>query len=471
MLLIKRKNKKWRIPYYTFNRNVKGYLPFGKNTLMCREAGFVGFVKGMNEDIVRTDYIGKPKNHEGHVVCVGGTGSGKSTGIVMPALEKWDEPILSIDIKGELTNRYKQLLAEGKVSRPYKVINLLATDDELVDSYDPYYILHKADENYLVQYARELAQSIITMPHDERDKFWKMSAQHALTAVILYYYALGANFNETMTAILTIPLGELIEQIAGSTDPKFLIARMHLTHFLGCEDLSDSKMLAGISAELCNGVMVLASDPTVRHLFTPSENCIVWSDLETHNIFICINEDRLEQWGSVITLILTQLIRSLERRPDKFSMEGQALAPVLLLLDEFPRLGKLDVIANAFSTLRSKKITICLMIQSLAQLDAIYGKDCRRIIIDNCDYKVILRVTDADSQKYFSELVGTRKSWLKGFGANIGIPGFQGGLNAQANESREPLIYPHEFATRSGIVLIAPTGVYLIEKAPYYVEV
>ena len=75
------------------------------------------------------------------------------------------------------------------------------------------------------------------------------------------------------------------------------------------------------------------------------------------------------------------------------SPQGRKTNPILVLLDEFPLLGKMDVITNALTTLRSKKVTFCLMLQSIAQLDAVYGQDTRKIIVDNCQYKAILNIT------------------------------------------------------------------------------
>jgi len=59
-------------------------------------------------------------------------------------------------------------------------------------------------------------------------------------------------------------------------------------------------------------------------------------------------------------------------------------------LDEFPLLGKIDAVTNALTTLRSKKVTFCLMIQSIAQLDAVYSHDVRKIIVDNPKIKHFL---------------------------------------------------------------------------------
>lgn len=109
----------------------------------------------------------------------------------------------------------------------------------------------------------------------------------------------------------------------------------------------------------------------------------------------------------MIRLMLTQLIRTLERRPDMQSQQGRKTNPILVLLDEFPLLGKMDAITNALTTLRSKKVTFCLMVQSIAQMDVVYGQDIRKIIVDNCQYKAMLNITEPDSQEYFSRLIGT----------------------------------------------------------------
>ena len=99
--------------------------------------------------------------------------------------------------------------------------------------------------------------------------------------------------------------------------------------------------------------------------------------------------------------MLTQLILQLERRPDRHSDE-EYIQPLLVLLDGFPCWEKW----SGLTTLRSKNVTFCLMLQSIAQLDEVYGADVRRIIVDNCQYKAILNVTEPDSQEYFSELFG-----------------------------------------------------------------
>ena len=441
-------------------------------------------------------YVGKPTDRDGHVLVVGGAGSGKSSCIVIPTLSTWKGNIFAIDIKGELmanwvTHRHK---------RPTKVFGF-EKEKGINSGYDPFYLLREGDPDDLVQNAREISQAIIPVPPNVPEPFWTQAAQHVLTAALLYGCSktsvdpdtgevFSTTFNQTLTRIQTVPLWKLIKEIEASGNQA---AIMHINQFRGIENPEENKMLSGISAELSNKIMVFATDARIKSAFTVSDDMMKWEDLESHNIFMRIPEDKLGQWDGAITLMLTQLIRTLERRPDMYSDKAKEmnLPPVLLLLDEFPRLGKVDVIQNAVSTLRSKGVTICIIMQSLAQLDKTYGKESRQIIVDNCQYKAILNVTDPENQKIFSDMVGTIKiparsvgdgsgknvSHSSGKSQTIGEPGSyspgesRGGsenLSINISASREPIIFPHEFATLKDIALVTPEGFCRVDKMPYY---
>lgn len=147
------------------------------------------------------------------------------------------------------------------------------------------------------------------------------------------------------------------------------------------------------------------------------------------------------------------------------------------------------MIPNAVSTLRSKGVTICLLVQSLAQLDKIYGKESRQIIADNCQYKAILSVTDPENQKTISDMIGTinvrqnsindsssRSLWEhegSNFGENLTFSdgqsrGMSRSISAGMSVVREPIIFPHELATLKDILLLTPEGFCRVDKLPYY---
>lgn len=425
------------------------------------------------------DYIGKPEDKDGHVLIVGGAGSGKSSCIAIPTLETWRGTIFAIDIKGELTEQWNKIHSPKRTFKVFDFTVDLSNKEEMkaFSGYDPFYFMRQSGEVNLVQNAREISHAIIPLPLNISDPFWIQSARHVLTAVLLYGYSIGASFNSTMTRIQSTPIWDLIEEINNSDN---LTAKMHLSQFNQIEDPTNNKMLIGIGAELSSKVIVFTTDLRIKNIFSNIKNSIKWEDLENQNIFMRISEDKLGQWDGVLTMMLTQLIRTMERRPEKYSSNSKKLPPVLLLLDEFPRLGKVEVIDNAIATLRSKNVTICLMVQSLAQLDKIYGKESRKIILDNCQYKAILQVSDPEEQKFFSEMAGSIntsvKSVSEGKSESVNKEDDKENINSiiknnslSVSELRQPTIYPHEFANLGKeLVLMIPKGFCRINKAPYY---
>ena len=153
-------------------------------------------------------------------------------------------------------------------------------------------------------------------------------------------------------------------------------------------------------------------------------------------------------------------------------MTGDASpTPILFLLDEFARLGKIEGITDAFATLRSRHITVCAILQSLAQLDMTYGEVTRLVIVDNCQYKAVLNATDAESQEYFSRLVGTFEKPKTSINRQYApITNFPTGRGMYKTTEEKRKIKPEEFATLDNIAVFTPFGFFRVEKAPYYRE-
>jgi len=225
----------------------------------------------------------------------------------------------------------------------------------------------------------------------------------------------------------------------------------------------EDKTLSGIYAEISKSIVTLVTDDDIVSVLS-RKNVITPTDLEYgHDIYIQIPEHLLSQWKNLLTLIVNQFLTHFEKRAET------GVNPILFLLDEFPRLGKIPSIMNGLATLRSKKISICLFVQSLAQLDLIYGEKERKVISDTCAYKAILSATDADTQEYFSRLVGTFDKPMTGHGTQRdGYIGIKKGESANTAEQERRIIKPEEFATLKDIVLLTPFGFLRVDKKPYY---
>ena len=409
-------------------------------------------------------YIGKPIDQDGHILVVGGAGSYKTSAIAIPTLGTWDGLILAIDVKGDLLEKWRCLNVPKNKS--VKVFNPLNAD---ACAYDPFALLRDGGAENLVHNARELTLSILQVPPDTKDPIWIKSAQNLLTASILHFFDLGKSFSDTMTEIQKTPISELFRQIV---EADFDPAMMYISKLYGLE----MKQMAGIGMELTS-LILFAIDPSIKAALCPDEKVDVidwgeWSSLENdedlYDIIMQVPEDKLDQWETALTLMLNQLIRTLERRADKHSADGKTLPPILIMLDEFPRLGKLKAIQSALATLRSRGVTICLVVQSLAQLDEIYGVKARQTIVDNCPYKAILNATDPSSQEYFSKIVGTSEVMKESHSVNVDSESNAERRGVSQSMRREAIIHPHEFATLKDIVLMTPEGYCRVEKAPYF---
>lgn len=298
--------------------------------------------------------------------------------------------------------------------------------------------------------------AIIPLSPNVKDPFWISAAQNYLTGALLYYYKQGKKFVEAITEVQKTPPTKLVKEIAESSNE---LAKLYTNQFV---DL-DVKTLSGVFTELSNKIMLFATDEQLKRALSQSEVITPEHIEKGFDIYICLEESKLEQWNCLLTLMVNQFLKHFEKRPD------MSATPVLFLLDEFARLGKIEAITNGLATLRSKKITIAILTQSLAQLDVIYGKENRQVIADNCQYKAILNATDADTQEYFSKLVGTYEKEKTSYNSNYEqYTGMGKGTGISKTTEEKRIIRPEEFATLKDVILLTPYGFFRAKKTPYY---
>lgn len=389
--------------------------------------------------------VGRDSKDDGHILVLGGSGSGKTTGIALPTLATWKGPIFTFDFKGDLTAWSKDS------GRDPEVLFLLeGWGNEFY--LDPYDLLRKGGEGHVIENAREIAEALIPLYSENRkDTFWIYAARGLLSAAIAYYFRLGLDFIDTMLLIKKQNTCGLVETIR--RDP---LASMCLPGEL----LHSSEQTAGVSTDIHNYILDFVSNQAVLDALSASpaehKQLITWEDLAHRDIFIRIDQSRVSQWSSLIRLMLVQLIKTLERRPEKFSPEGQQIEPTLLLLDEFPQYGQVKELTSAMKVLRSKNVTFSLFCQSFADLEETYGKATRETIVDNCSYLAVLGAQDPDTSKYLSEMIGTYKDVNSSISCNKDIYGQTQSFNTSLTEVERPVIRPEEFKTLDDIILLNP---------------
>lgn len=408
--------------------------------------------------------VGKPMSEDGHILTVSEPSRGKTQAIVIPTMLTWRGSQIILDVKGDLLTHWLELNRDtGKKYMEFRP----GAPGDYGCRYDPFAPLRYGGEDNLVRNTKTLVQALVPLSASAREPIWTETAQCFLTGAILYYYNLGLPFAEAMACIVKPPAKETILTVLNSEDE---VAKIYMSKLSEVQE----KVLGNIGMELAKLGDFIAI-PAIRNAFSPDEEhqLLDWAEFNTmtepKDVFLTIPETDLESLAPMVRVMVNQLIATLEQRPQRTYQKKTELPPILIQLDELPRIGKVPALVHGLATLRSRGISFALFIQSLSQLDERYGVSAARTICGNCSYKVILGASDVESQKYFSNLVGTTMSMQSGFGASYGtINGDPIGYSRNINQTYEPIIFPHEFQTMNDVVVITPDGYFRVEKTMFF---
>lgn len=415
-----------------------------------------GAVFGISSDVYVDIPIGMRQGSEGNIVVIGGPGSGKGVSGAMPTILYWSGPMCITDIKGELLKFYLKYYRKGR-DRPPLEFNPIDPNGII---YDPYNSLKHDDEDNLVHNVQEIVSAIIPIKPNERNPFWENAERAVLGASIIHYFKMGLNFSQTMCKIASMSIFKLAKEINenGCEEAKWI---------LGHIKSKKSEMYTDVERGLRDKISVFATDKRILRAFGGEQegaNCFSWKDIEKYKIFIHIPERFVEGWSVPINLMYTQLIRYLQSRPEKYSEEGANIVPTLILMDELASFGKLELLVTGMSTLRSKNVNFCIILQSLPQLEMIYGEKASEIILGNCQYKIIMRADDLTTQKYLSELIGTHKVREESNSYYHDECYDETGSSTQYSMVRENKVFSHELSTMDDIIILSPYGTCRVEK-------
>lgn len=425
-----------------------------------------GVFFGMTRDY--GSYIGKSSTMDGHICIIGESGRGKTESIVKPTMLTFQNgSTIVFDFKDNL---YAHWICTAKSLGKRSVV--FCPDAPLGCScrYDPLEPIRRNDSTNLVAAATDLVYALIPLPEGTKEPVWIETAQNYLIGVIIYYYLLDMNFPEIMLLTLDTPVTKMIKEIMQDDAEEAAPAKIFINKLTDV----DPKIVSNIGMEL-NRLAFFAADQNLMDLLAPAEesNLLDWHAISTSpeptDVIISVPESKLDYYKPILRLMANQLVKALEQRPQRTFNGKTELPPILVLMDEFARLGKFPSITSGLMTLRSSGVTFAIFIQSIASLDEVYGHTTARVILDNCTFKVILGASDVESQQYCSNLVGPVETPSGSISENYNMfTGQVTGYSRNICTTREPIIYPHEFGTLSDVVIVSPEGYFRVDKVPYY---
>ena len=371
-----------------------------------------------------------------HVLLEAPTRAGKGVGVVIPNLLTWPDSVVVLDVKrenwgasagyraraGQAVHLFDPLDAEGRTAR-----------------YNPLAHIRRTDDTEVINELQKIAGMLFPAP-ERSDPFWAEAARAAFVGV-------GALVASNPGLPFTI--GEIYRRLT-SGDPKSdLPAALQearrvgqrlsqacvsaIQDFTSASDNTFSGIKQTITARLN-----LWLNPMVDTATSESDFDLREVRRRRMSIYLGVSPDNIDRIAPIYSLFLQQLV-DLNTRD---LPEGASNVPVLVLLDEFARLGKASVIASGFSYVAGYGLRLVPVIQSRSQLRAIYGPDVTDEIIANCGLEVVftpkeLKVANELSERlgFFTMNVKSRSRTIHGLLANRSI---------SESDQRRALLLPQE---------------------------
>jgi len=345
--------------------------------------------------------------HDGpeHVMAFAPTRSGKGVGLVVPTLLSWTGSAVVHDIKGE-----NWQLTAGWRSR-FSHCLLFNPTDARSAKYNPLLEVRRGPDE--VRDVQNIAD-ILVDPEGalERRNHWEKTSHSLLVGAILH--VLYAEEYKTLACVATL-----------LSDPQrpfvATLKRMMSTNHLGtAEHPRVHPVVASAARELLNksenersGVLSTAMsflglyrDPTVAEVTSACDWRI--ADLveakQPVSLYLVVPPSDISRTKPLVRLVLNQIGR---RLTEKLEREGQGARRhrLLMMLDEFPALGRLDFFETSLAFMAGYGIRALLIAQSLNQIEKAYGE--HNSILDNCHVRVAFATNDERTAKRISDALGT----------------------------------------------------------------
>ena len=415
-----------------------------------------------------------------HVLVFAPTRSGKGVGIVVPTLLTWPHSVLVHDIKGEnwaLTSGARQRM--GQLCLKFAP----ASDDRNSARYNPLSEVRLRTPNE-IRDVRNIVQMIIDPDGKGLPDHWSREGSAFLTGMILDQLYTGRDktlaglearlcdpgqpIDDTMQQIMRAehdPTGSLrwtdLRGIPTSTHP--IIARAMRSML----DKSPNER-SGVISEV-KGFLELYRDPIIAANTSVSDFRI--TDLMNHqrpvSLFIVVPLAHKNSLKPVIRLMLAQILHRLTEHLE--FRNGRAVTGyrhrLLLMIDEFPSLGRLDVFAESLSLVAGYGIKACLIAQDLSQIHAAYGHD--EAITSNCHTRVAFAPNRIETARLLSQMTGETTvrhahRTMSSSGASVSEP-----------EVSRPLITPDEamrLGAREALIFTSGRPAIRATKLRYYAD-
>lgn len=414
--------------YYSSRRNLRpkeehGSAQWAAAAAICRRYRDPVFAHNiLLTENFRMGFNSRKHRRNLNVLVVGGSGAGKTRFYAKPNLMQANCSFLITDPKGELLRDTGQLLkSKGYEVKVFDLINMSQSF-----CYNPFQYIR--DDKDVLKLVTNLIRNTTPKTAGNSDPFWEKSETALLQALMLFLYHEAPveeqNFTMVMEMLNSAEVHEDDDNYASPLDILFERLEMENPDHIAVRQYGIYKQAAGKTAKsilISVGVRLAAFNLNQIASITRYDEMDLESLGQRKVALFCVIPDNDSSFNYLVGMLYTQAFQSLYYLADHH-YGGRLPVHVHAVLDEFANVALPDDFEKILSTMRSREISVSIIIQNLAQLKALF-KDNWESIVGNCDEFLYLGGNEQSTHEYVSKLLGKATIDTNTYGKSQGKSG------------------------------------------------
>jgi type IV secretion system protein VirD4 len=371
-----------------------------------------------------------------HALIVAPTGRGKTTGFVIPNLLTWQGSAVTLDVKGECF----EATARHRAAQGDKVYRFAPTDWEgkRTHRYNPLLRIFELTDPARQQMELQLLATLFLQSDNDR-------VQGLLKGGIDLFVAAGLLAFQRRRPTL----GEIYRIAAsGGNKQKEYFARGHEVEnraakliFTRLASTNNDTLTSYVSLLMTSGLDQW-QNPAIDEATAVSDFDFRTIRKTPFSVYLVVQPLMVKPLAPLIRLFFSDLLSAMQEKdpgPDE-------PWPVMIMLDEFNRLGKMPIVVESIETLRTYRGHLAVVTQTIPALDEIYGENTRRALQGNAGVKLYLTPSDEKTVEELSKAVGKTTKTVVTRSRSIGKNPFEG--RSQSVRTEETSLLPEDEARR-----------------------
>ena len=371
---------------------------------------------------VRIGLNGKKHRRNLNTLVCGGSGAGKTRFYCKPNLMQANTSFVILDPKGEIVRDVGKLL-EAK-GYEIKVLDLISMEKS--HCYNPFVYLRS--DNDIQRLVTNLFKSTTPKGSQSNDPFWDTAASMLLLALVFYLHYEAPEDEQNFAMVMEMlragaiedeeeprpsPLDNLFSELEYENPEHIALKYYHSYHSGSAKTLKSIQITLAARLEKFN-LESLAALTTTDELELEALG-------EKKTALFALIPDNDTSFNFLVSLLYTQLFQQLFYSADHIH-GGSLPIPVHFLMDEFANVSLPDDFDKILSVMRSRSVSVSIILQNLAQLKALFEKQWESIV-GNCDEFLYLGGNEQSTHKYVSELLGKSTIDTNTYGKSSGRSG------------------------------------------------